>query len=265
MVAVRGKFVGTDNVPFGLAWRELKKQGWTSVRSRAKDLDPKWKYVRPGADPNGVKGVDFFHGEEELLEYYTADPLADTTDILNVDAAGGRDVDYNALKSGDEAAQDDVVTDAECDRDEWPSDASAMGESEANPEQDAMDIQLAKEFLDEFAGADAILAGNLMEKPLKEFSATGWGVIHEPNVYNELKTRYVPVENTGSYPGRHQGYAGPTPEVLHRGDSPMALFFYFMPVALWQHIAICSNKYQLEMLTECVDEVYRRHKLLTLI
>ncbi|KAJ8561922.1 hypothetical protein ON010_g7758 [Phytophthora cinnamomi] len=376
MVAVRGKFVGTDNVPFGLAWRELKKQGWTSVRSRAKDLDPKWKYVRPGADPNGVKGVDFFHGEEELLEYYTAgdrrklrrmcyvpcpppesfadahgasrtpaasnftsepaqpppvsttatpaqaeavtqapatvpplrrqhhhwlrderprrklrhratpmpgrrsesdqrlnrstglpppsdvprakasseedssthasdseevkvpapalhpsthphdnvcgfrrasrtprwrrccrfgdknasavesaevgdvpDPLADTTDILNVDAAGGRDVDYNALKSGDEAAQDDVVTDAECDRDEWPSDASAMGESEANPEQDAMDIQLAKEFLDEFAGADAILAGNLMEKPLKEFSATGWGVIHEPNVYNELKTR----------------------------------------------------------------------------
>ncbi|KAG6622858.1 uncharacterized protein IUM83_09217 [Phytophthora cinnamomi] len=215
MVAVRGKFVGTDNVPFGRAWRELKKHDWTSVRPRAKDLDPKWKYDRPGADPNVVKGVDFFHGEEEQLEYYTADPLANTTDILNVVAGGGGDVDYDALEAGDEAAKDDVVTDAE-----------------SNPEQDAMIFQLTKEFLDEFGGADAVLAGNLMEKPLKAFLAMGLGVIHEPNVYNDLQTPYVPVENTESYPGIHQGYAGPTLEVLHRGDSPIAPLFYFMPVAL---------------------------------
>ncbi|KAJ8558676.1 hypothetical protein ON010_g8775 [Phytophthora cinnamomi] len=102
-----------------------------------------------------------------------------TTDILNVDAGGGRDIGYGALGSVDEAANDDVVTDADSNHDEWLSDVRAMGESEANLEQDAMDIQLAKEFLDEFGGADAVLAGNLMEKQLKAFSATGWGVIHE--------------------------------------------------------------------------------------
>ncbi|OWZ00623.1 hypothetical protein PHMEG_00028145, partial [Phytophthora megakarya] len=35
-----------------------------------RDLDPKWKYVRSDGDPNGTKGVDFFHGEEAILQYY---------------------------------------------------------------------------------------------------------------------------------------------------------------------------------------------------
>ncbi|KAG3108075.1 hypothetical protein PI125_g12141 [Phytophthora idaei] len=42
MVAVQGKFVCSDNVPFGVAW-EFKKQGWT--RPRARDLEHKWKYI----------------------------------------------------------------------------------------------------------------------------------------------------------------------------------------------------------------------------
>ncbi|KAG6969001.1 hypothetical protein JG688_00005516 [Phytophthora aleatoria] len=42
MVAVQGKFVCSDNVPFGVAW-EFKKQGWT--RPRARDLEHKWKYM----------------------------------------------------------------------------------------------------------------------------------------------------------------------------------------------------------------------------
>ncbi|KAI9989418.1 hypothetical protein PInf_019701 [Phytophthora infestans] len=71
MVAVRGKYVSSQNIPFGVAWKELKKQGWTSVRPRVKDLDPRWKYVRPGGHVNGTKGIDFFLGEEELFEYYS--------------------------------------------------------------------------------------------------------------------------------------------------------------------------------------------------
>lgn len=63
--------MSSQNIPFGVAWKELKKQGWTSVRPRAKDLDPRWKYVRPGGHVNGTKGIDFFLGEEELLEYYS--------------------------------------------------------------------------------------------------------------------------------------------------------------------------------------------------
>ncbi|OWZ10863.1 hypothetical protein PHMEG_00016203 [Phytophthora megakarya] len=64
MAVAHGKFVSSQNIPLGLAWRELKQQGWLSVRPRAKDLDTKWKYVRPGANANGTKRVDYFHGEE---------------------------------------------------------------------------------------------------------------------------------------------------------------------------------------------------------
>lgn len=188
------------------------------------------------------------------------DILAETTDRLNVDAPGGRDPNYDALESGDEAARDDVVTDTQSDCSGWVSNASAADGSEPDPERDEMDIALAKEFLDGFGGTDAVLAGNLLDRTLREFSTNGWGPIQEPDVYEELQTPYVPVEGASSYPGLHQGYSGPTPEVLHRGDSPMALFFYFMPVALWQHVAVCSNKYQRDMLHARVDDAYKRHK-----
>ncbi|ETN07654.1 hypothetical protein PPTG_12996 [Phytophthora nicotianae INRA-310] len=136
-----------------------------------------------------------------------------TTDLLNVDAPGGRDPNYDALESGDEAARDDVVTDIQFDCSGWVSNGSAADGSEPDPERDEMDIALATEFLDGFGGADAVLAGNLLDRTLREFSTTGWGLIHEPDVHEELQTPYVPVEGTTSYPGLRQGYSGPTPEV----------------------------------------------------
>ncbi|KAG6946348.1 hypothetical protein JG688_00016088, partial [Phytophthora aleatoria] len=72
MVTVRGKYVSSNNAPFGVAWRELKNQGWTSVRPKARNLECKWEYVRPDGNPNGIMGVNYFHGEDELLDYYTA-------------------------------------------------------------------------------------------------------------------------------------------------------------------------------------------------
>ncbi|KAI9979578.1 hypothetical protein PInf_028921 [Phytophthora infestans] len=98
MVAVRGKYVSSQNIPFGVAWKELKKQGWTSVRPRAKDLDPRWKYVRPGGHVNGTKGIDFLLGEEELLDAADGsepDPERDEMDIALakefLDGFGGTD------------------------------------------------------------------------------------------------------------------------------------------------------------------------------
>ncbi|ETM44205.1 hypothetical protein, variant [Phytophthora nicotianae] len=81
-----------------------------------------------------------------------------TTDLLNVDAPGGRDPNYDALESGDEAARDDVVIDIQFDCSGWVSNGSAADGSEPDPERDEMDIALAKEFLDGFGGADAVLA-----------------------------------------------------------------------------------------------------------
>ncbi|RAW23046.1 hypothetical protein PC110_g20518 [Phytophthora cactorum] len=119
---------------------------------------------------------------------------------------GQDNVEYGMLDSGDEDAKEDVVSDTESDFDDTASVASGIDGSEpGKKDQDAMDHLLAKDFLREFGGSDAVLAG-------------------------------------------------PTPEVLLRSDSPMALFFYFMPVALWQHIAICSKNYRRDMPTTRADE-----------
>ncbi|KAG1693122.1 hypothetical protein DVH05_023902 [Phytophthora capsici] len=211
---------------------------------------PQTPIVLPG--PHG--------GDKKMLNRGTRDILAEITDRLNVDAPGGREPNYDALKSGDEAARDAVVTDIQSGCSGWVSNASAADGSEPSPERDEMDIALAKELLDGFEGTDAVLEGNLLDRTLGEFSTNAWGPIQEPDVYAELQTPYVPVEGASSYPGLCQGYSGPTPEVLHRGDSPMALFVYFMPVALWQHVAVCSNHYQIDALHARVDDAYKRHK-----
>ncbi|KAG6954124.1 hypothetical protein JG688_00012511 [Phytophthora aleatoria] len=77
----------------------------------------------------------------------------------------------------------------------------------------------------EIEGSDAVLAGKLKEDMLRDFSATGWGPMLQPDVYETLQQPYAPVDNRASYPGLQQGYYGPTPEVVRRGDSPVALFF----------------------------------------
>ncbi|EGZ18652.1 hypothetical protein PHYSODRAFT_419838, partial [Phytophthora sojae] len=51
-------------------WRELKGRGWPSKRPPRRSLDGRYLYVRPGGDPNGTAGVDFFLSEGTVLEYY---------------------------------------------------------------------------------------------------------------------------------------------------------------------------------------------------
>ncbi|OWZ06533.1 hypothetical protein PHMEG_00021202 [Phytophthora megakarya] len=198
MGGVRGKYVSSNFVSFGFAWKELKKKGWKAVRPRARDLDPKWKYVRPDGDPNGTKGVDFFLGEEEILEYYDRDaaiakavlPLTvavfskhiqspfkfghssqeDTKATHHQAEAGGsahtkckKDLGCKRLVSlrsskrimvllilGMRPLWDDMITDVDSDVDDAVSDLTAEDGSEVNDEQDAVEIELAKEFVDTF-------------------------------------------------------------------------------------------------------------------
>ncbi|KAG2825375.1 hypothetical protein PC116_g13211 [Phytophthora cactorum] len=94
-------------------------------------------------------------------------------------------------------------------------------------------ILFTPRFMKEIGGSDAVLAGKLEEDMLRDFSATGWGPMLQPDVYETLQQPYAPVDNRASYPGLQQGYYGPTPEVVRRGDSPVALFFLnFIPVGL---------------------------------
>ncbi|EGZ12488.1 hypothetical protein PHYSODRAFT_381957, partial [Phytophthora sojae] len=55
---------------FRSVWRELKAQGWTRKAPPRRRLDDRYFYIRPGGSTSGASGVDYFMGEEGVLEYY---------------------------------------------------------------------------------------------------------------------------------------------------------------------------------------------------
>ncbi|POM81847.1 Hypothetical protein PHPALM_126 [Phytophthora palmivora] len=87
-------------------------------------------------------------------------------------------------------------------------------------------------------------------------TATGWENFEEPNIIVRITTPSDPLQNSDAYPCLRQGYSGPTAEALRHSDSPMTLFFFFMPV----HIAACSNEYYRKTLSLRVGDAYARYK-----
>lgn len=103
-----------------------------------------------------------------------------------------------------------------------------------------------------------MLAGDLIGPALKDLSTTGWDEPETPDVAAYLETPYQPVADNDEYPELWQGRNGPRKEAIKRGASPSSLFFLFMPVAMWQHIAECSNFYMHEQLDNRVDSYFKR-------
>ncbi|KAE9163252.1 hypothetical protein PF002_g31906 [Phytophthora fragariae] len=59
-----------ESVAFKDAWAVLYRAGWTSKRANGRSLDLRYRYVRPGGDPNGKEGDDFLLGEQAVTNYY---------------------------------------------------------------------------------------------------------------------------------------------------------------------------------------------------
>ncbi|KAG3087058.1 hypothetical protein PI125_g18758 [Phytophthora idaei] len=165
------------------------------------------------------------------------------------------------MDSGDKAALDDIDTGEEgeiipdvleVDNDTYAPDATEL--------KIAHEIRFAEQFLEKIGGEQAVLAGNLQNKVLREMSANGREDIEQPSLFDYMQSPYEPVDNKASYPGLRQGYPGASPDALRYGESPIALFFHFMPVPLWQHIAVCSNEYRKEMVSKRVEEAHKRYK-----
>ncbi|GMF33653.1 unnamed protein product [Phytophthora fragariaefolia] len=183
--------------------------------------------------------------------------LADKDGNLNVINDEGDAAEYGVMDSGDAAAKYDL--DVGEDQDESTNAyASDDDEAAATEEEVCAEMYFAQSFLDSFGGEDQILAGNLKSDVLRGMAAEGWEDVVEPDTHDYLMTPYEPVNNTSNYPVLRHGYSGPTPDALRNGESPVALFFFFMPVALWQHIAVCSQ-YGREMIHLRVDEQYKRY------
>ncbi|POM76874.1 LOW QUALITY PROTEIN: Hypothetical protein PHPALM_5837 [Phytophthora palmivora] len=170
---------------------------------------------------------------------------------------------YGTIDSGDEAGKDDIETgeyESEDSSDEYYVPEDVVDNPEETEEEVVAEVCCGEKFLESFDGEDRVLGGNLKGDVLKSMSASGWEDVVKPDIYEYLMAKYEPVSNTTSYPGLHQGYSGPSAEALRHGDSPVALFFYMMPVVLWLHIAVCSNEYHREMLPDRVDGAYQRYR-----
>ncbi|ETL85830.1 hypothetical protein L917_14678 [Phytophthora nicotianae] len=168
-------------------------------------------------------------GEDSALG---SELLADSIDDLNV--VGNHAIEHLFGKLDSEA--DDMET-GECVSDEEVKiycAADAIGDDPVATEDEiTAEVLFADNFLNSFGGEDEVLAGNLKNAVLCEMSAKGWEDIDEPDTTEYMHGPYDPVNNTSSYPGLRQGYSGPSADALRRGDSPIGLFFYYLPVVLW--------------------------------
>ncbi|POM59597.1 hypothetical protein PHPALM_31643 [Phytophthora palmivora] len=187
-----------------------------------------------------VASIEVQDDDEDDLSLWSSALLADNNDGLNTVAADEDEDQYGAIGSGDEAEHDDV------DTGEYDSDESAgarcipddiVDDPEETKSEVAAEVLFAEQFLESFGGRDEVLAGNLQNAVLRGMAATGWEDVEQTDVYEHIMAPYEPVNNATSYPGLRQGYSVPTAEALRHGDSTMALFFFFLPVVLWQHIA----------------------------
>ncbi|ETI38940.1 hypothetical protein F443_15410 [Phytophthora nicotianae P1569] len=189
--------------------------------------------------------------------------LADIIDDLNVVVNHAIEHQFGKLDSGDEAEADDMET-GECVSDEEVEIycvSDGIGDDPvATKDEITAEALFAENFLDSFGDEDEDLAENLKNAVLCEMSANGWEDVVEPDTIEYMHGPYDPVNNTSSYPSLRQGYSGPTADVLRRGDSPIGLFLYFLPVVLWQHIAACSTEYHREMLPRRLGETFQRYR-----
>lgn len=53
-------------------WKVLRRVGWSYKPSSSRSLDLRYRYVRPGGNPNGINGQDYFLGEEALVGYFNS-------------------------------------------------------------------------------------------------------------------------------------------------------------------------------------------------
>ncbi|ETK82824.1 hypothetical protein F441_12107 [Phytophthora nicotianae CJ01A1] len=75
MVRVRVKVprdceVIAHDLSFKSVWRELKKDGWTRKPPPGRSLDDRYFCMPPGKKVKGSEGVDYFRGEQTVLEHY---------------------------------------------------------------------------------------------------------------------------------------------------------------------------------------------------
>ncbi|POM66506.1 hypothetical protein PHPALM_17624 [Phytophthora palmivora] len=148
----------------------------------------------------------------------------------------------------DEDDRDGIIEDAvissatTCDSDE--------DENEESDHKQQVEMALCDAFIHEVGGCDAVMSGEVNSDALREMSVTGWTTPDIVDVDAFLPKPHSSPMPLGEYPGLKENYCGPSPAIKRAGDSPLALFLFFMPVSLWNEIASQSNLYHFSMIND---------------
>lgn len=198
---------------------------------------------------------------------------SDSEDDINKIEEGHNPDDFAGFESSNETVEDGIADEDDSDEEDEGA-VAAIGRGSDDEERDSQEEgpnsaesiaerHFAENVLESLGGSDKLLAGTGMSKQdlakLREHSTTGWTVPDMPDVHEFLQAPFQVVGEENSYPELRKKPFGPTPAMMC-GDSPLALSFYFLPVALWQHIAACSSNYKHEQLEARVEAYIERRK-----
>ncbi|KAG6608855.1 uncharacterized protein IUM83_12869 [Phytophthora cinnamomi] len=247
---------------FQARWRELKKAGWTSKRPSGLSVD--FTYLKPGKTIKGVRGEDFFEGEEMLMKYLDKIDLESCISPRNLDPEF-KDADENSSESGDsdedyqsESVAEQPGVDEESKQDSrtnresteaatddpnkfagFESDAeNDDGDDEDQPDDsvEAGTVQLPvppqmkfdNGLLSSLGGMENIASGAVPDTFLKEMAVNGWSELATHTPYDYLQEPYEPRSPEAmreDYPNLYSGDSGPTPRALAAASSPSGAFF----------------------------------------
>ncbi|GMF58757.1 unnamed protein product [Phytophthora fragariaefolia] len=137
-------------------------------------------------------------------------------------------LELNSDAEGDEESI--LLDEGDCDPDD--NDASAAQESrndDESEEDDGLDVdEVPVEF-------------ELTNEELDKLQADGWDTFDEQHA-GQVLLDPIPL---------YEGPSGPTRAALAYAESPLAIFYFFLPKELWWMIAKVSNRYR----TDSIDEV----------
>ncbi|ETP40057.1 hypothetical protein F442_12553 [Phytophthora nicotianae P10297] len=265
-----------DPKTFQLMWYQLTKQGWSFRKSVGLSNDQ--RYVPPDGNVKGTEGVDVFVGEKSLVKHYEAiteerqcvpescevpfpseavrvtdsgqfavpDVMEDVVESAEDDipeefqreATRARDSRFVTL---DDFDSEDFLTALRRDRLFEPLDSddlNAEGDEDTilvdKDSSDSSDDELTASPLDDDDAEDPVEFA-LRKPELDRLQLEEW------ETYDEHHSSELQVDAAPLYDGPY----GPTKAAFAFADSPLAMFYFFLPKELWRRIAEETNTYRI--------------------
>ncbi|KAG1712939.1 hypothetical protein DVH05_028498 [Phytophthora capsici] len=217
---------------------------------------PRRPVHRVGALPEiAIVGEDDDGGDDATDELVNSlnrmgpDDDPDTYEVFD----SGNDSDADDFDKQQEADDAQLIvvdgSDDESDSEDDPIGGNGAGETRFN-----------EGFLRALGGSTALESGALNSDVLRDLGLSGYEAPVSVDAHHILQQPYVPAQCGGDYPGLKDSYYGPSAAIKKVGETPLALFLFFMPPALWRDIAVESNLYHLSTINKRADAKYTKHK-----